>query len=451
MSKSQDPLIAGFATPPGGAIAILRISGGGALRALSRIFIGKRNPQESARALCYGHVMDEEGRIDEAMAVYFPAPHSYTAEDVVEIHLHGSPAVAERAMKAALSSGARIAAPGEFTRRAFLNGRIDLVQAEAVMALIRADSDRAAENALSHMEGVLSQRIRALQQDLEGAIAAIEAMLDYPEEVPEDTVGGVREIAVGVRASLEALLQGAQEGMRLRDGARVVLCGRPNAGKSTLMNALLGRERAIVTAQPGTTRDVLEETLHVEGMAIRLFDTAGLRAASDEAEAVGVARAREAIAQSDLALFLVDLSAPFTEEDRAIAASLQNKKTVVIGAKSDAEAVVSAEDARALLREAPYVEISARTGEGMEAVWQHLAALVPPREGVLITAARHRDALQRAHAHVQAALAAADNALPPDFLSIDLHQAWQALGELTGDTLDEAIIDRIFADFCLGK
>lgn len=446
----QQPLIAGFATPVGGAITILRISGEGAQDTLNRVFVRRSGKAIVPRRLYCGTARDENGAIDEAMAVFFPAPHSYTAEDVAELHLHGSPAVAERVLQAVLSAGARPAEPGEFTKRAFLNGRIDLMQAEAVMSLIRADSDRAAGNALEQLQGKLSSRIEALQKAVEGAIAAIEAMLDYPEEVPEDTSRQAQENLSAISAELDELLASAAHGIKLRDGALVVLCGRPNAGKSTLMNALLGQDRAIVTAQPGTTRDTLEETLQLDGLRIRLCDTAGIHETNEEAEAFGVERARAMIRKSDLALFLVDRSQPLTQEDRDLATELSGRDVLLLANKTDADAVVSEKEIRSLLPDAPYLELSALHGHGIEAVLDFLRKLIPPREDMCITVARQQDALRRAREHIGTALEAAE-LLPPDFIVLDARLAWQALGELTGQTLDEAIIDRIFADFCLGK
>ncbi len=449
--------ITAIATPVGeGGVGIIRLSGDEALPILRRIF----RPQHGGdkyrpQLLRYGQVVATDGSIeDEALAVYFRAPHSYTREDVVEVHCHGGALPLRRTLELALEQGARLAEPGEFTMRAFINGRIDLAQAEATLDLIQAKTRTGLELALQQLGGRLSQDIRGLRQALLRPLAYLTAMIDFPEDhLPEEEVlqplRGARELA-------EELLQHADQGIIYRYGARAVLLGRPNAGKSSLLNALLRVERAIVTPIAGTTRDTLEETANLGGVPVVLIDTAGITESSDPVERIGVERSRRALATADIALLVLDGSAPLTDEDRLITALTYGTPTIVIFNKCDLPQQL---DAAAVLASHPTlraeVTTAATTGHGLvelgATVAQVLLGPVTLTGTTLVTNPRHRDALARAVDGVNTAIKGLEQGLPWDLAAIDMTEAVQALGEITGETVSEDLLAEIFSRFCIGK
>ena len=314
----MNDLIYALATPVGGAIAVVRLSGTGAKKLLYTVFTGRGAPREMA----YGRIVNEAGEpLDQAMAAFFPAPRSYTGEDMAELYLHGGQTTVRRVL-ALLGRHARGARPGEFTERAFLNGKLDLAQAEAVMDLINAGAERSANSALAQLTGRLSERIAAVEAQLLDALSGLEAAIDYPEELEDDVTSALPGVLAAAEAELAALIGAGLSGRVLREGARVALIGRPNAGKSSLLNALAGAERAIVTQFAGTTRDVLEEAVSMDGIPVTLFDTAGIRAADDPVERIGVERARRAAERADLLLLCFDAAAPLSEEDEALLAEI---------------------------------------------------------------------------------------------------------------------------------
>ncbi|PLS79025.1 MAG: tRNA uridine-5-carboxymethylaminomethyl(34) synthesis GTPase MnmE [Chloroflexi bacterium] len=449
--------IAAVATPVGeGGVGIVRLSGGDALTIARRIFRPRRGGEQyQPQLLRYGKIVDEQGQsIDEALAVYFKAPHSYTREDVVEVHCHGGALPLRRTLELALHAGARLAEPGEFTLRAFLNGRIDLAQAEATLDLIQARTQTGLQLALDQLGGGLSRQVQAARDELIGALAYLTALVDFPEDdVPEQEV--LRPLRTAL-AQTERLYRGAEQGMLYRYGARAVLVGRPNAGKSSLLNALLQVERAIVTPVAGTTRDTLEETANLHGVPVVLIDTAGITETDDPVERIGVERSRRALATADIVLLVVDQSAPLTAEDLAIAALTHGRPTVLVGNKADQPSQL---DPQPLLAAHPtlqaHVVTSAATGTGLAELGETVAHTLLGHSDLtgetLVTNPRHREALYRSVEHLRSAVAALEDGIPIDLVAVDVTAAVQALGEVTGETVGEDLLATIFSRFCIGK
>lgn len=444
--------IAAQATPPGeGGIAIVRVSGPACREVLSRVFAARNGQPLLPRRLTFGHILDGEEVVDEAMAVLMPAPHSYTREDVGELHCHGSQALVARVLALLLRAGARMAAPGEFTYRAFIGGRVDLSQAEAVMRMIRAGSERAMRSAHRQMEGGVSAFVHEAREAITALLAALSAAVDFPDEVEESLASeevsrGCAAIAARLRAACDP-----RAGRIEDEGLRVALAGRPNAGKSTLLNALIGGERAIVTDVPGTTRDTLTERICVNGVSIVLTDTAGLRETDDPVERIGVSRARQAIAQADVLALVLDASVPFGAEDEEALGGLTPQLLVL--SKGDLPARVGEEELRRRFPDVPGVTVCAQTGEGMDALRDALAAFAPEEatESGALTQARHVEAALRACASLDDAVRAIAEGFPLDMAAIDLSAALDALGEITGETMRESVIDEVFSRFCVGK
>ena len=445
-----------LATPLGGGVAAVRISGPAAEQTLRRIF--SRKGEYESHKLYHGTIFDGEEPLDDAMAVLMRAPRSYTGEDCAELHIHGSPAVARRLLSFLSRQGLRLAQPGEFTRRAFENGKLQLSQAEAVMDLVSASAKEGAKAALRQLRGSLVETVAALQDNLTDAIARAEAGIDYPEEDWEEEIEAeLTPELTALAGRIERLIAGGAQGRLLRDGLRVALCGQPNVGKSSLLNAILGTRRAIVTAQPGTTRDVIEETVDWNGLPVRLMDTAGLRTTGDEVEQIGVDLAKTAMKEADLLLLLFDGAQPLGPADEEVLREAQGRPVIAVISKSDLPQRLDAAalSARPELSGAPVVCASSKEEGGLDAlkaaVYHYFEGLAPAeRPDELVTNQRHLDALNRALASVRSAIEAFSGA-DLDCATIDLRAAWRALGEISGQTVDEAIVDRIFAKFCLGK
>jgi tRNA modification GTPase len=448
-----DDTIAAIATPVGaGGIGIVRLSGPRALSILCALW--DRSVQLAPRTLCYGHIVDPaDGQVvDEVLAAYMPAPRTYTRQDVVEINGHGGPAPLRRVLDLCLAHGARMAGPGEFTLRAFLNGRIDLAQAEAVADMVEAKTDAGLRLAVAQLEGRLSNQIQRARTRLLDALAWVEASIDFDEdEIPVYAIDDELDMA---GQELQEMIDSAERGIVYRQGIRTAIVGQPNVGKSSLLNALLRAERAIVTPIPGTTRDTLEETLDLHGIPLVLVDTAGIRRDTrDLVEDLGVERSRAALAQADLALLVVEGNARLTPEDRQIADLVGDKPAILVVNKTDLPVVAQVND---LLPQARQVEISALTGAGIDALESAIedvvfAGQVIASDAALISHPRHRDVLRRAVEHVGATIAARQAGLPADLLSIDLAAAVNALGEITGETVSETLLETIFGRFCIGK
>lgn len=452
---SLDDTIAAISTPLGeGGIGIVRLSGEKALPILRQLFRGvKGDGVLEPRRLTYGHIVDPASGevIDEVLASYMRAPYTYTRQDVVEINAHGGIVPLRRILELTLRHGARLASPGEFTVRAFLNGRLDLAQAEAVLDIVQAKTEAGLRVAVDQLEGRLSQEVRATRARLVNLLAYLEASIDFPEdEVPLQDIAPVLE---QVRAQIKQLLAHADQGIIYRQGVRAAIVGRPNVGKSTLLNALLRTERAIVTPIPGTTRDTLEETMNLRGIPLVLVDTAGIAATEDLIERLGVERSQEALRRADLALLVVDGSEPLTGADGEIAGLVGQRSTILVINKNDLPQVVAELD---LLPDAPRVRLSALTGEGLETLEEAmveavLSGRVVASDEPLISNPRHKALLQRALEHLTSAQEAHGQEMPADFIAIDLTAAVNALGEITGETVSEDLLEAIFSNFCVGK
>lgn len=453
--------IAAIATPMGaGGIGIVRISGPEAFAVLEAVFspYGCASAEGLApRALVLGRLQHPDGSaIDEILAVRFPAPASYTAEDVAELHCHGGSTVLREALHACLAAGARLAEPGEFTLRAFLNGRLDLSQAEAVQDIIQAKTKPALALAEAQLGGALGRALQPLEETLLDLLARLGAAADFPEEIEAIQPAALLQSLQELDAAAAALLAGAEQGRIYREGLAVVLFGPANAGKSSLLNALLGEERAIVTAAAGTTRDVIEESLNLSGLPLVLRDTAGLREAKDEAEAIGIGKGQQAAAAAALLLLVSAADAPLDADQlAAFLAEHAKQKILLVCNKSDqSNAAAYARQLRAQANGLPLLLLSAKTGEGLPALRQALLDLALDGQAEPTTPlgnVRHQEALLRMREHLHAAIETLKAGLPQDLAAVDLEEAWQALGEISGKTAGESVLDAIFSTFCLGK
>ncbi len=453
-----DDTIAAISTPVGeGGIGIVRISGKDSFEIARKVFkpIKQRDWLIETHKIYYGHVVDPgSGKvIDEALVSLMKAPKTYTREDIVEINCHGGYQPLKETLRVVLSSGARMAEPGEFTKRAFLNGRIDLTQAESVIDIIRSKTEVSLKMAVSQLDGKLSDKIRNLQDMVLGILAGLEAAIDFPEDdIEEKTRIQMLDSADEIIKEMEKLLDIARTGKILREGVRTVIVGRPNVGKSSLLNALLRQERAIVTHIPGTTRDIIEEAINIKGIPLVLVDTAGLRETKDLVEKIGVKKTWELVNEADLILFVVDASDILTNEDKEILNEVDHAKTIMVVNKLDLNRNVEVPEELDM----PVVKLSAKSGEGIEGLEDMIEKLfsdgkVSSPESVIISRARHEDAIRRAKKHIEDFKSSVFSHLPPDLLSIDVRSAWEALGEITGLTFTEDLLDRIFNDFCIGK
>lgn len=458
----HDDTIAAIATAVGeSGIAVIRVSGPSAIAETAPYVRTKTSLADApSHTVQYGRIIDPSTgeTVDEALITVMRGPRSFTAEDVVEISVHGGIVPVKRVLDLLLSGGGiRLAEPGEFTRRAFLNGRIDLAQAEAVMDLIRSKSDRAMKAALKQVEGTLSRKIGELRQRLIELLAHIEVNIDYPEhDVAEMTSAYIRQTSEELVEQVRALLKTANEGRILREGIVTAIVGRPNVGKSSLLNALAGSERAIVTDIPGTTRDVIEEYVNVGGIPLRLLDTAGIRETADVVEQIGVERSRSAITDADLLLFVLNRAEPLHEDDRTLLRQSSGRQTIVILNKSDLPARLNEDEVRELLPDVPIVPMSVKEGRGIDELEQAIADLffagrLESGEEAYVTNARHAALLKQAEQSLLDAIEATEAGVPIDIVQIDVRAAWERLGEITGDTAGESLIDQIFSQFCLGK
>ena len=456
----QTDTIAAISTPAGaGAIGILRLSGPRAAdiaRACFKPLASKALTDHPVRCLVYGDLLDREGHpIDRVLCTYSRGPASYTGEDTAEFQCHGSPMVLSLGLDALFAQGARQARPGEFTRRAFLNGRLDLAQAEAVGDLLEARSRESARNAAGQLAGALSRKIGAVYSALVDVMAHFHAVLDYPDEdIDPFRLEELAAILGAQEQELDRLLASCRRGRQLTQGIACAMVGRPNAGKSSLLNALAGYDRAIVTDIPGTTRDTIEVSLELGGLPLRLIDTAGLRDSDDPIEQMGVERSRKAMAEAELIWVLWDSSVPVTQEDvDLLHQAVEQAPTILVWSKNDLN--TAAVPVMALPEDLPIVELSAKTGQGLDALEQAVAARFPKDSGQpygqLLTNQRQEEAAQRARDSVRRARGALEQGFTPDVLLTDVEEALAALGELTGQSVREDITDRIFARFCVGK
>ncbi len=459
--QEQSGTIAAIATAVSSSgIGIVRISGEEALAVLSRIFYPakkERNVMElPSHTVTYGHIYDGETMIDEVLVIYMRHPHSYTAEDTVEIDCHGGVYVVKRVLETVLKHGARPAEAGEFTKRAFLNGRIDLSQAEAVMELIESKNEYAMKSSLKQIGGALSEKIKELRKKLIYEIAFIESALDDPEHISLDgysdrLAGTVREL----KEEVAELLRSADNGRLISEGIKTVILGRPNAGKSSVLNLLLGEERAIVTDVAGTTRDTLEEHLNLNGISLNLMDTAGIRKTEDLVEKIGVDRAVEHAKDADLILYVVDSSEPLSAEDEAIISMIREKQAIVLLNKSDLEQKITAEDLWDRTGK-QVILFSAKERIGLSELSEAISKMffsgeVQFHDEIYLNSARQKDALRRAEESLEKVGESIENQMPEDFYSIDLMDAYEALGSVIGESVEEDLVNEIFSKFCMGK
>ncbi len=477
----MEDTIAALATPVGeSGVGIIRLSGPQAIEIAAQMYRGKDALRTAAsHTVHYGYVYNVQTaqKIDEALFLLMRAPHSFTGEDVAEIQCHGGMVVLREVLELAFSLGARPADRGEFSKRAFLHGRLDLAQAESIMDLVQAKCERGAHLALSQLEGALSAMIRDLRAELMELIAFLQADIDYPDDdIERLDVAEQAARAASIRQTIREALARAEQGKLVRDGLEVVIAGRPNVGKSSLLNALAGQERAIVTDIPGTTRDAIEVQMSLDGILLRITDTAGLRETDNPVEQIGVERTGQLLKRADLVLFVADGTFPPTEEDAEILRGLREKEVLYLLNKADLgisdvrlrqweqqiAAVVGQKNTEAdgsekeeTFREKMFL-ISARTGEGIPRLEQAVKQLfftgvLETGDEILVTNARHIQALKEAEAHLEGFLSGIEAGVPSDFLVIDLQSAWEKLGCITGDTVEEDLLDQIFSKFCLGK
>ena len=451
--------IAAIATATGsGGIGIVRISGDTAIETADKLFVpktGKPLSKRKTHTLAYENIVKGENVIDEVLVSVMRAPNSYTCEDVVEINCHGGYSTAAAVLDAVLETGVRMAEPGEFTKRAFLNGRIDLTQAQAVTDIINAGTEESRKAAMARLEGRLSKKIAALREKLITMIAHIEVNMDYPEHDNETETfdyikGGIRELS----GEIQQLIDSAETGRILREGVKTVILGRPNVGKSSLLNSLLEEERAIVTDIPGTTRDILQESVNMGGIPLHLIDTAGIRDTSDTVEKMGVERSRKSAREAELILAVIDSSSPLTQEDSEILELTRDKKAIILLNKTDLERVLNPADFAAY--GCKVLDISAKEETGLDALEAEIKRMfisgsINVSQEAVIGAERDKASLIKALNSLKNVINTIDSGMPEDFLTMDMTEAYTFLGEIVGEAVEDDIIDKIFSEFCLGK
>lgn len=450
----MEDTIAAIATAYGeGGIGIIRISGEESRDILRKIFTGKIE----SRRLSYGKIVDENEHIDEVLAVYMKGPKTYTGEDVVEINCHGSMVALRKTLALVLSKGARMAEPGEFTKRAFLNGRLDLSQAEAVIDVIKAKSDRSFDVAISQLEGSLSKRIEKIRQALLDLLVEVTVNIDYPDEDIEImTYDKARDCLCNIRNMIGELLATSGSGRMIREGIRIAIVGKPNVGKSSLMNCLLRESRAIVTEIPGTTRDTIEEAVSIRNLPVYLIDTAGIRDTDDTVEKIGIEKTKEAFNNADYIILVVDGSRPLTSEDEEIISYVRGRRALVLLNKRDLGAEVTVDVISEKLPDCDIIETALSKGEGLKEIEDNIESLVyggqiSQGESLMVNNVRHIDLLKQADSAAGDALSLLEIMEPLDIVEIDIRNAYDFLGEIVGDTVSDEIINEVFARFCLGK
>lgn len=456
---TQYDTIAAIATPIGeGGISIIRVSGENALEIVNKIFRGENLNKVASHTIHYGHIIDYANKdvVDEVLVTVMLAPKTFTRENTVEVSCHGGLLVTQKILQLILDNGARMATPGEFTKRAFINGRIDLTQAESIMDIIEAKTDWARQVAMKQLEGGLLFEIRKLRQELLNTMAHEEVNIDYPEYDMDDvTSKEMYDKAQQVIKEIDKLLATAQEGKVVRSGLATAIVGRPNVGKSSLLNYLSKEEKAIVTNIAGTTRDTLEEYVSLKGILLKLIDTAGIRQTDDIVEKIGVERSKRAITESDLVLLLINSSEELTEEDQKLLELTQDKKRIVILNKADQVAKITKKDIQKIT-DSPIVTISVLKKQNMigleEAIKSlFLQGITDSKSEVMVTNQRQNDLLRKAKQSLIEAIEAINDNMPLDLVQIDLKEAWDSLGEITGDTAPDELITQLFSKFCLGK
>ena len=449
----QDTIAAIATAMSNSGIGIVRISGEDALYIAQKIYRGK---ELNDHAIHYGYVYDENEVIDEVLVMVMKGPHSFTGEDTVEINCHGGVYVVKRVLETVIKNGARPADPGEFTKRAFLNGKIDLSQAEAVIDVISSKNEYALKSSISQLKGNIQKKIKDIRAEILYHTAFIETALDDPEHISVDGYGQkLKETVLILLEELNQLILSADNGRMIKEGIKTVIVGKPNAGKSSLLNVLVGEERAIVTDIAGTTRDVLEESIQLQGISLNVIDTAGIRETDDVVEKIGVNKAKAQANEADLIIYVVDASRPLDQNDYEIIEMIRDKKAVVLLNKSDLDTVVTKNMVQSYL-DKPAIEISAKEETGIKELEEILKEMffqgeISFNDEVYITNIRHKTAIQEAYYSLKKVLTSIENDMPEDFYSIDLLDAYESLGSITGETIGEDLVNEIFSKFCMGK
>ena len=461
MKQVEQDTIAAISTPIGeGAIAIVRLSGDQAIEIADKLYRGKSSlAQVESHTIHYGKIYDSDREevIEEVMVTVMREPKTFTRENVVEINCHGGLVSVNKVLELAISHGARLAEPGEFTKRAFLNGRIDLSQAEAVMDMIRAKTDKAMNVAMDQMQGRLSKLVQKLRQELLEMIAQVEVNIDYPEYDAEEMT---HQLLIGksrnIQEEIDKLLITSRQGKILREGLATAIIGRPNVGKSSLLNSLVHENKAIVTDIPGTTRDVIEEYVNVRGVPLQLIDTAGIRETEDIVERIGVERSRQVLQRADLILLLVNYNEALSDEDRRLFETIEGMDAIIVVNKTDLEQQIDLNEVKSLAGDRPMITTSLLKDEGIEALEKAIAALfyeqgIETNDLTYVSNTRHITLLKQAYQSIEDAISSIEAGLPVDMAQIDIRRTWEILGEIVGDTVSDSLIDQLFSQFCLGK
>ena len=454
--------ITSISTPMGeGAIGIVRLSGPQAIEIGDILYKGKKKLSEvETHTINYGHIIDPETNetVEEVMVSVLRAPKTFTREDIIEINCHGGILTINRILELTMTYGARMAEPGEYTKRAFLNGRIDLSQAEAVMDFIRSKTDRASKVAMNQIEGRLSDLIKKQRQSILEILAQVEVNIDYPEydDVEDATTDFLLEQSKRIKEEINQLLETGAQGKIMREGLSTVIVGRPNVGKSSMLNSLIQDNKAIVTEVAGTTRDVLEEYVNVRGVPLRLVDTAGIRDTEDIVEKIGVERSRKALSEADLILFVLNNNEPLTEDDQTLFEVIKNEDVIVIINKTDLEQRLDVSELREMIGDMPLIQTSMLKQEGIDELEIQIKDLffggeVQNQDMTYVSNSRHISLLKQARQSIQDAIDAAESGIPMDMVQIDLTRTWEILGEIIGESASDELIDQLFSQFCLGK
>ncbi|MCH4476624.1 tRNA uridine-5-carboxymethylaminomethyl(34) synthesis GTPase MnmE [Staphylococcus haemolyticus] len=454
--------ITSISTPMGeGAIGIVRLSGPQAVEIGDKLYKGKKKLQDvGSHTINYGHIVDPETNevVEEVMISVLRAPRTFTREDIIEINCHGGILTINRILELTMTHGARMAEPGEYTKRAFLNGRIDLSQAEAVMDFIRSKTDRASKVAMNQIEGRLSDLIKRQRQSILEILAQVEVNIDYPEydDVEDATTEFLLEQSKKIKNEINLLLETGTQGKIIREGLSTVIVGRPNVGKSSMLNNLIQDNKAIVTEVAGTTRDVLEEYVNVRGVPLRLVDTAGIRDTEDIVEKIGVERSRKALSEADLILFVLNNNEPLTQEDRTLYEVIKNEDAIVIVNKTDLEQNLDINEVKEMIGDTPLIQTSMLKQEGIDQLELQIRDLffggdVQNQDMTYVSNSRHISLLKQARNAIQDAIDAAESGIPMDMVQIDLTRTWELLGEIIGESASDELIDQLFSQFCLGK
>ena len=454
--------ITSISTPMGeGAIGIVRLSGPQAIEIGDILYKGKKKLSEvETHTINYGHIIDPETNetVEEVMVSVLRAPKTFTREDIIEINCHGGILTINRILELTMTYGARMAEPGEYTKRAFLNGRIDLSQAEAVMDFIRSKTDRASKVAMNQIEGRLSDLIKKQRQSILEILAQVEVNIDYPEydDVEDATTDFLLEQSKRIKEEINQLLETGAQGKIMREGLSTVIVGRPNVGKSSMLNNLIQDNKAIVTEVAGTTRDVLEEYVNVRGVPLRLVDTAGIRDTEDIVEKIGVERSRKSLSEADLILFVLNNNEPLTEDDQTLFEVIKNEDVIVIINKTDLEQRLDVSELREMIGDMPLIQTSMLKQEGIDELEIQIKDLffggeVQNQDMTYVSNSRHISLLKQARQSIQDAIDAAESGIPMDMVQIDLTRTWEILGEIIGESASDELIDQLFSQFCLGK